>query len=242
MRYMGSKRRIAKHILPIILRERKENQVYVEPFVGGCNMIDKVDGIRIGNDINKYLIVFWKAIQNGFIPPKHISKEEYYKIKSDKENDWIMTIWAGICCSYCGKWFGGYMNDYPEGRRLKNGRLPNHQEEAGNSILKQKDKIKDVTFLNLEYNKIDYPDNSLIYCDPPYESTTKYKDDFNHDKFWDWCREMSRKGHTVFISEYNAPKDFECLKEIQTNTQLCHGAKIGNMNKTEKLFTYSPKP
>jgi len=36
---------------------------------------------------------------------------------------------------------------------------------------------------------------------------------------------MTNNGHTVFISEYNAPKDFECLKEIQTNTQLCHGAK-----------------
>ena len=75
MKYLGSKRRISKHILPIILKDRKENQVYVEPFVGGCNMIDKVDGIRIGNDINKYLIMFWKAIQNGFIPPEHITKE-----------------------------------------------------------------------------------------------------------------------------------------------------------------------
>ena len=44
MKYMGSKNRIAKHILPIILKDRKENQYYVEPFVGGANMIDKVQG------------------------------------------------------------------------------------------------------------------------------------------------------------------------------------------------------
>ena len=44
MKYMGSKNRIAKHILPIILKDRIENQYYVEPFVGGANMIDKVDG------------------------------------------------------------------------------------------------------------------------------------------------------------------------------------------------------
>ena len=56
MKYMGSKRRIAKEILPIILKNRKQGQYYVEPFVGGCNIIDKVDGNRIGNDINKYLI------------------------------------------------------------------------------------------------------------------------------------------------------------------------------------------
>jgi DNA adenine methylase len=48
MKYMGSKNRIAKYILPIMLAERKPDQWWVEPFVGGGNMIDKVDGNRIG--------------------------------------------------------------------------------------------------------------------------------------------------------------------------------------------------
>ena len=33
MKYMGSKRRIAKHILPIMLANRTEGQYFVEPFV-----------------------------------------------------------------------------------------------------------------------------------------------------------------------------------------------------------------
>lgn len=44
MKYMGSKNRYAKEILPLILKDRKENQWYVEPFVGGANVIDKVGG------------------------------------------------------------------------------------------------------------------------------------------------------------------------------------------------------
>ena len=56
MKYMGSKNRIAKHLLPIILKDRKEGQWFVEPFVGGANMIDKVTGNRIGADLNRYLI------------------------------------------------------------------------------------------------------------------------------------------------------------------------------------------
>jgi len=44
MKYMGSKNRIAKHLLPIMLAERKPDQWWVEPFVGGANMIDKVEG------------------------------------------------------------------------------------------------------------------------------------------------------------------------------------------------------
>lgn len=62
MKYMGSKARIAKHILPIILKDRKEDQWYVEPFVGGANMIDKVDGNRIGSDLNKPLVACLDAL------------------------------------------------------------------------------------------------------------------------------------------------------------------------------------
>ena len=60
---MGSKNRIAKHILPIMLEHRKEGQYWVEPFVGGANMIDKVEGLRIGNDSHVYLIALLKALQ-----------------------------------------------------------------------------------------------------------------------------------------------------------------------------------
>ena len=38
MKYMGSKTRIAKEILPIMLKNRTENQFWVEPFVGGGNI------------------------------------------------------------------------------------------------------------------------------------------------------------------------------------------------------------
>ena len=41
---MGSKARIAKHILPIMLDEAEKKGItkWVEPFVGGGGMIDKV--------------------------------------------------------------------------------------------------------------------------------------------------------------------------------------------------------
>lgn len=238
MKYMGSKARIAKHILPIMLKDRKEGQYWVEPFVGGANMIDKVDGNRIGADSNEYLIKFWNDLINGFIPPIHLKKEDYYKIKCNKEENKTLTLWAGICCSYGGKWFRGWINDYKEDRRLKNGRLPNYQIESRNSILKQLPNIKNVDFRYSSYINLNIPDSSIIYCDPPYENTTAYKDNFNHLEFWEWCREKSLEGHTVFISEYNAPDDFECLIEIHTNTQLGNGERVGNQKKIEKLFRY----
>ena len=60
MKYMGSKARIAKHILPIMLAECEKHGIttWVEPFVGGANMIDKVPDTfeRIGYDLNNHVI------------------------------------------------------------------------------------------------------------------------------------------------------------------------------------------
>lgn len=50
MIYMGSKQRIAKEILPIILKNR-ENRLYIEPFAGGMNIIDHVDGNRVASQL-----------------------------------------------------------------------------------------------------------------------------------------------------------------------------------------------
>ena len=57
MKYMGSKSRIVGNILPII-QERLRNyniKTYIEPFCGGCNVIDKVQcDTKIASDNHKY--------------------------------------------------------------------------------------------------------------------------------------------------------------------------------------------
>ena len=50
---MGSKSRISKQIVPIIQRYIQENNIniYYEPFVGGANVIDKIEcNHKIGSD------------------------------------------------------------------------------------------------------------------------------------------------------------------------------------------------
>lgn len=62
MKYMGGKSKIAKEIVPIIQRhiETQGTGKYVEPFVGGANIIDKVEcESRVGLDINRYLIALF---------------------------------------------------------------------------------------------------------------------------------------------------------------------------------------
>ncbi len=107
MMYLGSKNKISKTILPIMTGER-QNRIWVEPFVGGANLIDKVDGTRIGSDIHNYLIALLQACQAGWIPPNNISKDEYYEIKSNPYDypDYLVGF-VGFLCSFGGKWWGG---------------------------------------------------------------------------------------------------------------------------------------
>jgi DNA adenine methylase len=230
MKYMGSKNRIAKHILPIMLAERKPDQWWVEPFVGGANLIDKVYGKRIGADINHYLIDALITIRDCVLDlPKNNSEftEEDYK-QLRKSGDYKYKGYAGFAFSYSGKWLGGWRRDRLGKRDYVN--------ESYKNALKQSPLLQGVRLVNESYLDLRIPENSLIYCDPPYEGTTKYKDDFNHDIFWDWCRTQTKSGHTVFISEYNAPEDFECVWQKEIVSSLTKDT--GSKRAVEKLFRY----
>jgi DNA adenine methylase len=237
MKYMGSNARYAKEILPIILKDRKPEQWYIEPFAGGMNLIDKVEGNRIANDINYELIQMWEALVNDdWLPNKHISREVYNKIRTDKANyePWLVG-WVGFNCSYSGKYFGGYAGQV----KTKDGTIRDYQAEAHKNTKKQIPNLKGVVFTNKEYWDLQIPPNSIIYCDPPYQNTTKYSTDFDHNLFWEWVRNMSKQGHSVWVSEYNAPYDFECVWEKKARSSLSANGKIGGSKiSTEKLFMY----
>lgn len=242
MKYMGSKNRIAKYILPIMLKYRKENQYFVDLFCGGCNLIDKVQGKRIANDKNKYLIAMWKGLQKEIKYPERIDKELYSVArdvyrgrKVSIEHEMYMTDdlvgWIGFMGSYNGRFFDGGYSGHNVGKTKRD-----YISEQIKNTKSQIGLIKGVNFFSNDYSKFNHKESCIIYCDIPYQNTKKYdiSKNFNYDKFWEWCRKTTKKGHQVFISEYNAPDDFRCVwKKGVTNSM--------NQTKTkkpiEKLFT-----
>ena len=85
MKYVGSKSRIAPAIVPIIQEHIQKSgaRAYVEPFVGGANVIDKIAAeYRIGFDINGYLIALLQYVKSGGLLPDTISREQYAAIRS----------------------------------------------------------------------------------------------------------------------------------------------------------------
>lgn len=225
---MGSKNKIAKYLLPHILKNRKPNQAYVEPFTGGANMIDKVDGVRIGGELNEYIVAMWLALLDGWIPRIDYTREEYKFIRQNPDIDKQLTGWMGTSCSYSGKWFGGHLS----GVTTKAGER-NYQIEAFNNVMEQLPQLLDVCFIPSPYDELFIPDQSIIYCDPPYKGTTGYKDKFNHDKFYQWCREMANDNQ-LFISEYTAPDDFISVWSKTVNVHLSTKCN----NNIEQLFIH----
>lgn len=231
---MGSKARLAKDIAPIFndLINKYDIDTYIEPFVGGANMIEHIScKTRIGGDNNQYLIAMWIALQNGWTPPKEMTRELYDKIKDSKhEYPRELVAIAGFCATYNAKWFGGYAGKV----KTKIGTVRDYYDEAVRNILKQVDRLGDIEFKHCNYIEFSDAEKSLIYCDIPYQGTTKYGAStlFNYSDFWGWVRDMSRS-NTVVVSEYSAPSDFECIYEKTLKTTL---DKNSRKLDTEKLF------
>lgn len=71
--------------------------------------------------------------------------------------------------------------------------------------------------------------DSIIYCDIPYFNTEGYfKQKFDYAEFYEWC---SKQKELVFISSYEMPEDFICVKEFEHRTTLSINKKT-----IEKLF------
>jgi len=239
---MGSKSRFTKEILPIILKDRKPEQYFVDVFAGGMNVVCEVSGNRIANDINKYLISMWKCLTNGFTYPTVLNKDFYDSVRREYNrgtNDYYdncLIGWVGYMASANGRFFeGGYSGT----SITKDGKTRDYIKESISNIEKQIPKMIGVGFDNKNFIELDIPKKSIIYCDIPYKGTKQYSfsKDFNHDEFWMWCREMKNKGHQVFVSEYNAPDDIECVwsKEVKSSLSA-NGVSGGNKNSIEKLF------
>ena len=228
MKYLGGKTKISKYIVPIMEDYRLDSQAWVEPFVGGCNTIINASGTRYGNDIRSDLIDLWESVTyDQYAPPENIDKKMYNAIRNNPDGFTPeLRAFVSIGCSFRGKKWGGYAEN-------KNGR--NYVQEASKGVMQKANKLRGVIFSRGSYDNMYIPPKSIIYCDPPYKNTTGYNVEFDHDLFWKWCRAKALEGHTVFISEYEAPEDFI---EIWRKSWKCN-LSDSKKNSIEKLFIMS---
>lgn len=194
---------------------------------------------KIASDINPYTIAFLQKIQKEgceWLPKnnKEFTEEDYQYMKTHKEEfDNAILGFVGYSVSFGGCWFQGYSKS-----KNNKGEWRDHINEAYKNACKQAEKIKDVKFVCCSYDELDIPENSVIYCDIPYQNSHKYeaiKEKFNYEKFYKWCKDMTNKGHKVYISEYSMPSEFKCVWEKEHKVQICKDS--NNIKSVERLYT-----
>lgn len=234
MKYLGSKSKIAKYITNIIQQkiETSGYTTYIEPFVGGCNVIEHIEcEHKFGYDLNKYLIALLNYVKEGGELLDDVPRELYnevrkaYNAESDIYPDYYYGM-VGFLASFNGRFFdGGYAS--PSGGRV-------YYKEAKANLLNQVERLQDTVFEQCDYKTLQ-PKDAVIYCDPPYKDTKGYSTGkFNHEEFWEIMRKWS-KSNIVLISEETAPDDFECI--WHKDMTRCVNAK-NKFSSVEKLFEY----
>lgn len=240
MKYIGSKSRIAKDIVPIIQGyiDTNEIELYVEPFVGGFNVIDKIKcKRRIGIDIDCIvtdLVIDCKNNPNLLrLLPELPTKEHYYDVRNNPEDysNWYRSAIL-LFASYNARVYGGCYGAFA---KTKNGTIRNYFQEAKRNFEKQLPLLKDIEIYCMDYKHFN-SENALIYCDIPYKDSIGYSTDFNHEEFYKWCEKQKRNGNIVLVSEYEMPEDrFECIWQKQVKT---HQNNRNKLDKVEKLFIF----
>ncbi len=185
MVYQGSKARIRKYIIPILQDCINKHHIteYIEPFVGGANVIDHIQcECKKGFDNNPELIALLRYMQEDptlSIAPEHCDVEHYKDVRECRKQ-WSTlgagkysleyTALIGYFASYGGRYFeGGYGRDKKGGREMYFERLRNAKQQAP--------LLAGVKFACHDYRELKtcvFNENTVVYLDPPYRNTQPY--------------------------------------------------------------------
>jgi len=234
VRYLGGKSRQAKRIKQLILDKVDNRETYIEPFLGGASVASIIapefEKVLL-SDLSEDLVLFWQAIQVGWVPPTELTKEEYANLKECEPS--ALRAWAGFAGSYCGKWFGGY--GAVAGER-------NFLEESLKSTLRKSGGLSEAIITHRSYLDIKPEAGSVIYCDPPYADTTGYTatSGFDNQLFWKTVNGWAEHSF-VFVSEYSGPSDWEVIHLTERFTTI-GSVEAGQPSKKRQEFIFYKGP
>lgn len=98
--------------------------------------------------------------------------------------------------------------------------------------LERLESLQSIETIKMDYRKVVIPYDSVVYADPPYKGKKSYSVKFDSDLFFDWCRNQN---FPIYISEYDAPKDFKAVFEINKINCFCA---TKNFTNKEKIFLH----
>ena len=230
MLYMGGKGRIGKHIAKTILDYTDRRDHYYEICLGGgssfAHLAQHFEHVHAG-DVHEDLMLMWQAAAKGWIPPSSVSEEEYRNIRHTEPS--ALRGFIGFGCSFGGKWWGGFARSKQNGNDYYAKHASKSVIEIGALMHSRSAELRIASFLDWAPES-----NAVVYADPPYRSTTAYKNKFDSDCFWLTMTEWATRGVRVFVSEYAAPSNWKSIWSKDQRRKVSGGT--GSMT-TEHLFT-----
>ena len=258
--YMGSKNTIAYKIIDYLPKANNFYDLFCGGCsITHCAMLSKKWQNIYFNDIDGDMPkLFLDSIKGKYKNEKRwISKEDFNKEKD--KSAYIRCVWSfgnkGTNYLY-GKeiepykkayWYAVMYDDFSLlwalGINIPKVKAKNYKEKRlaiGRELKRLKKNSRDQALERLQslqmftksYDEVPIKENSVVYCDIPYENTAEYVNDgFNHKKFYDWAYNQKE---LVVISSYEVSDNrFKRVINLKKNSNLQGG--FGNI-KNEGLF------
>lgn len=218
MRWTGSKKNQAAKIVELF-KPFNDGRPYIEPFLGSAPVLAATagfwKGLLVASDVNRFLMAYWLCVQRGRrLDRDTITKEEWAALRDR---------WRGGDRTWELLYVGFGTNNAPSQNNLYDASFKDNLAYQKRYVEKVRPALEKARLLNkdfLWFEPVAVHGGNLIYCDPPYANSTRESCNmpaFDYVGFWDVVRRWS-KNNVVFISEREAPADFECVLEISKTT------------------------
>lgn len=222
--WIGGKRRLAKHILPLI----GQHDCYIEPFCGAAAIyfMKPPAKVEVVNDLNGELINLYRIIKHHLEPLINefkwtlISREQFNWLKITPEST-LTDIQRAARFYYLQKMtFGGKVNSRSFGTsavtppRLNLLRL---EEDLSAAHLRLSRTYIEHLHWQECIERYDR-DHSVTFCDPPYWGTEGYGIDFGFDEYHALADVARRAKGRVLITVNDIPEMREVFAGLTMQT------------------------
>lgn len=187
--WIGGKRRLAKHILPLF----PDHTCYVEPFCGAAALYFLKEPVKVEviNDINGELVNLYRVVKNHL---EEFIRQFKWALSSRQIFEWMQITPAETLTDIQRAARFYYLQKHAFGSRVKSQSFGTATTSPGRLNLLRLEEDMSQAHLRLSRTTIEHlswqdciarydREHTLFYCDPPYWGTEGYGVDFGLEQY-----------------------------------------------------------